>query len=143
MLTLNAMNTVAINAATGTAMQHFAAIVQEKLCRPVCQNQELQPMHTIQYSLEDQRTVGTTTFVDLVANGKIEFVPKGGKPCNVHTKRIYDRTTLIFANATATHPVPTISLTQGVSDGYLADVNCNIAKGYQIATDITVTAVYA
>lgn len=143
MLSLNAMNAVAINAATGTAAQHFAAIVLEKLCRPVCQTQDLQPMSMVQYSLENKHTVGTTTFVDLVVNGKIEFVPKGGKPCQVIVKRIYERTPLIFANASATNPVPTITLTQGLSDGSLANVKCGVANEYQIATDVLITAVYA
>lgn len=143
MLRLNAMNAVAINAATGTAAQHFAAIVLEKLCRTVCQTQDLQPMQMVKYSLEDQHTEGTTTFVDLVVNGKIEFVPKGGKPCQVIQKRIYERTTLIFANASATNPAPKITLTQGLSAGSLANVKCGISNEYQIATDVLVTAVYA
>ena len=143
MLCLNAIQTVAVNAVAGTAIQQFSAILKEKLCRPVCKDQEIQPMPMLKYSLEDQRTVGTTTFVDLVVNGKIEYVPKGCKPCQVMTKRIYERTTLAFTNPSATNPSPVISLSQGISDGSLSDTECGIAKGYQVATDLTVTAVYA
>lgn len=143
MLNLNAMNTVAINAATGTAMQHFAAIVKQKLCHPVCQDQEIQPTFFVSYSLENQTTVGTTTFVELVVNGTIDYVPKGACRCNVKAEKFAERTQLIFTNLSATHPTPTISITQGLSDGSLADKKCTTAKSYQIATDVTVTAVWA
>lgn len=142
MLSLNAMNVVAISAATGTAVQQFAAIVKEKLCRQVCINQSIQPTATVRYSLENQTTTGTTTCVDLVAQGTIQYVPRGGNGCCTETQQFVERTTLMFANPAAT-AAPTISLTQGVSDGVLADKRCNVSRAYQITTDVTVSAVYA
>jgi|GEM_PF-2242593 len=142
MLNLNAMNVVAVSAATGTAVQQFAAIVKERLCRAVCVNQSIQPTATVRYSLENQTTTGTTTCVELVAQGTIQYVPKGGCGCNTVTQQFVERTMLMFANSAAT-AAPTISLTQGVSDGVLADKRCNVGKAYQITTDVSVSAVYA
>ena len=136
------MNVVAVSAATGTAVQQFAAIVKEQLCRQVCINQNIQPTATVRYSLENQTTTGTTTCVELVAQGTIQYVPKGGCGCSTVTQQFVERTTLMFANSAAT-AVPTISLTHGVSDGVLADKRCNVGRAYQIITDVTVSAVYA
>lgn len=142
MLSLNAMNVVAISAATGTAVQQFAAIVKEKLCRQVCVNQSIQPTATVRYLLENQITTGTTTCVDLVAQGTIQYVPKGGCGCSTIAQQFVERTTLMFSNPAAT-AAPTISLKQGASDGVLTDKKCNSGKAYQITTDVTVSAVYA
>lgn len=143
MLNLNTIVTTSVNAATGSAIQRMAAIATEKLCQPVCQNQGIQPTARVVYSLVGQHTVGTTTFVDLLTEGIITYVPKGAGGCCVKQKQFVEKTTLVFSNASATHPVPTIALVQGESDGSLAELNCDTAKAYQIATELTVTATWA
>ena len=141
MITLNSIATTAISTATGTASQEFAGVVNEKLCRKVCVNQNIQPSMSITYSVEDTKTVGTTTFVRLKATGVITYVPKGCNGCQTLTQSFTEYTTIIFSNSAAT-TAPTILLNQGTSHGYLTNVCCLTANNYEIATDVTVTATY-
>lgn len=124
---------------TATAQQ-FAAIVKERLCKPYCTNQSILPVADVTYRIANQTTNGTTTFVEIEAAGVISYVPKGCSACATHTESFAESTTLIFVNAAG--GTPTIALVQGLSDGTPADVNCNVAKSYQIATNVAVSATY-
>lgn len=142
MITLNAIFNDNITTATGTATQEFASIIKEKLCKCVCQNQSLQPTFSVAYSLGSAVTKGITTFVPLNAIGTITFVPNGCSGCNTITQSFTESTMLIFSNSAATS-APSLSITQGLSNGMLADLTCTKGKSYEIATDVVVSAVYA
>ena len=142
MIQLNQMQTVAITTATGTASQESAAIVSIHLCRPVCQNQQIQPTYNIKYAIGDTYTDGTTTFVEIVASGSVHYVPKGRGVCCGITQAFSEKTMIAFYNGAATS-VPTISIAQGKSDGVLTKLDCTTGRGYMICTDIRVSAVYA
>lgn len=133
MITLNSIIATATN-------QQFAAIVKERLCKPFCVNQAIQPIADVTYRVADQRTDGVTTFVTLEATGTISYVPKGCTACATRTESFIETTTLVFINSAG--GTPTIALTQGLSDGAPADANCNTAKSYQIATNVVVVATY-
>ena len=136
MITLNSISTTAIAAATGAAVQEFAGIVNQRLCKSVCTNQSIQPTANVTYSVDKTYTSGTTTFV------RITYVPKGRNGCSTLSQSFTEYTTLVFSNSAAT-AAPTISLVQGLSHGYLSDVACLTANRYEVATEVTVTATYA
>lgn len=141
MITLNAIATTAISEATGTASQEFTGLVNEKLCRKVCVNQSIQPTISVTYTVDSVTTIGTTTFVRIKATGILTYVPSGCNGCQTLTQSFTEYTTIIFSNSAAT-AAPTISLNQGTSRGYLANICCTIANNYEVATDVTVTATY-
>ena len=141
MITLNAIATTAISTATGTASQEFASLVNEKLCRKVCVNQSIQPSANVTYTIDSITTIDTTTFVRIKATGVLTYVPKGCNGCQTLTQSFTEYTTIIFSNSAAT-AAPTVSLNQGTSRGYLANIYCMSASNYEIATDVTVTATY-
>ncbi len=142
MITLNSISTTAIAAATGAAVQEFAGIVNQRLCKSVCTNQSIQPTASVTYSVDKTYTSGTTTFVRIKATGTITYVPKGRNGCSTLSQSFTEYTTLVFTNSAAT-AAPTISLVQGLSHGYLSDVACLTANRYEVATGVTVTATYA
>ena len=142
MMILNSIYDDHVTTATGTSEQEFAAVIKQHLCKKVCSNQSLQPTYNVAYSLEDVTTVGTTTFATLKAVGNITYVPKGACNCNTITQAFVEQTAIIFANPAATK-APVLTLTQGVSDGTLADLKCTVASAYQIATEVYVKAVYS
>ena len=141
MITLNAIATTAISTATGTASQEFASLVNEKLCRKVCVNQSIQPSANVTYTIDSITTIDTTTFVRIKATGVLTYVPKGCNGCQTLTQSFTEYTTIIFSNSAAT-AAPTVSLNQGTSRGYLANIYCMSASNYEIATDVAVTATY-
>lgn len=141
MITLNSIATTAISTATGTASQEFAGLVNEKLCRKVCVNQSIQPSANVTYTIDSVTTIDTTTFVRIKATGVLTYVPKGCNGCQTLTQSFTEYTTIIFSNTAAT-AAPTISLNQGTSRGYLANICCMAASNYEVATDVTVTATY-
>lgn len=141
MITLNSIATTAISTATGTASQEFAGLVNEKLCRKVCVNQSFQPTASVTYSIDSVTTIDTTTFVRIKVSGILTYVPKGCNGCQTLTQSFTEYTTVIFSNSAAT-AAPTVSLNQGTSRGYLANVYCLAASNYEVATDVTVTATY-
>ena len=141
MITLNAIATTAISEATGAASQEFAVLVNEKLCRKVCVNQSIQPTANVTYTVDSVTTIDTTTFVRIKASGVLTYVPKGCNGCQALTQSFIEYTTIIFSNSAAT-AAPTISLNQGTSHGYLANICCMTASNYEVATDVTVTATY-
>ena len=141
MITLNAIATTAISTATGTAIQEFAGLVNEKLCRKVCVNQSFQPTASVTYSIDSVTTIDTTTFVRIKVSGILTYVPKGCNGCQTLTQSFTEYTTVIFSNSAAT-AAPNVSLNQGTSRGYLANVCCMTASNYEVATDVTVTATY-
>lgn len=141
MLILNSIATTAISTATGTASQEFAGLVNEKLCRKVCVNQSIQPTANVTYTIDSVTTIDTTTFVRIKATGVLTYVPKGCNGCQTLTQSFTEYTTIIFSNSAAT-AAPTVSLNQGTSRGYLANICCMTASNYEVATDVTVTAIY-
>lgn len=141
MITLNSIATTAISTATGTASQEFAGLVNEKLCRKVCVNQSIQPTANVTYTIDSITTIETTTFVRIKATGVLTYVPKGCNGCQTLTQSFTEYTTIIFSNSAAT-ATPTVSLNQGTSRGYLANICCTTASNYEVATDVTVTATY-
>lgn len=141
MLILNSIATTAISTATGTASQEFAGLVNEKLCRKVCVNQSIQPSSNVTYTIDSITTIGTTTFVRIKATGVLTYVPKGCNGCQTLTQSFTEYTTIIFSNSAAT-AAPTVSLNQGTSRGYLTNICCSTASNYEVATDVTVTAIY-
>ena len=141
MITLNSIATTAISEATGTATQEFAGLVNEKLCRKVCVNQSIQPTANVTYSVDSITTIDTTTFVRIKVAGVLTYVPNGCNGCQTLTQSFTEYTTVIFSNSAAT-AAPTISLNQGTSHGYLANICCMAASNYEVATDVTVTATY-
>lgn len=142
MITLNSIYDDHVTSATGTSEQEFAAVIKQRLCKKVCSQQSLQPTYNVTYSLEDITTVGTTTFATLKAVGNITYVPKGACNCNTITQAFTEQTVIIFANSAATK-APALTLSQGASDGTLADLHCTTASSYQIATEVYVKAVYS
>ena len=141
MLILNSIATTAISTATGTASQEFAGLVNEKLCRKVCVNQSIQPSANVTYTIDSVTTIDTTTFVRIKATGVLTYVPKGCNGCQTLTQSFTEYTNIIFSNSAAT-AAPTVSLNQGTSRGYLANICCMAASNYEVATDVTVTATY-
>ena len=141
MLILNSIATTAISTATGTASQEFASLVNEKLCRKVCVNQSIQPSANVTYTIDSITTIDTTTFVRIKATGVLTYVPKGCNGCQTLTQSFTEYTTIIFSNSAAT-AAPTVSLNQGTSRGYLTNICCSTASNYEVATDVTVTAIY-
>ena len=141
MLILNSIATTAISTATGTASQEFAGLVNEKLCRKVCVNQSIQPSANVTYTIDSVTTIDTTTFVRIKATGVLTYVPKGCNGCQTLTQSFTEYTTIIFSNSAAT-AAPTVSLNQGTSRGYLANICCMTASNYEVVTDVTVTAIY-
>lgn len=141
MLILNSIATTAISTATGTASQEFAGLVNEKLCRKVCVNQSIQPSANVTYTIDSITTIDTTTFVRIKATGVLTYVPKGCNGCQTLTQSFTEYTNIIFSNSAAT-AAPTVSLNQGTSRGYLANICCMAASNYEVATDVTVTATY-
>lgn len=143
MITTTTSFVTAINAATGTASHRVAAIITEKLCKPVCSHQSIQPTPTVNYSIANIESVdNVTTFVTIEARGTISYVPKNACGCNTITQAFTERFTLMFYNPAATS-APTITMTQGASDGSLTNFNCLTARSYQIATNVDVVATYA
>lgn len=143
MITTNAIATTAV--ASGSGSQEVAAIIKQKLCKPYCLNQSIQPTINVVYSLGDVTNVvngsATTTFVEVKAQGTIQYVPKGCSNCSTLTQSFADSTVLAFVSSSG--GTGTAVLAQGSSDGIASDVKCTTAHSYIIATDVKVTCNFA
>lgn len=126
------MTLTLIPLATATT-QTFAVRITEGLCRPYSPQSSMQPIVSVDFSVENPKNLDGQIVASLVARGTITYVPKGSCPCKAVIVPFVEKATIAFtANGTNT-----ISVVKGDAViGEPSNVRCN-AYGYTINTTIT------
>lgn len=126
------MTLTLIPLATATS-QTFAVRITEGLCRPYCPQSSIQPVVSVDFSVENSKNLDGQIVATLVAKGTITYVPKGACGCKGVVVPFTEKATIAFT-ASGTN---TISVVKGdAMIGEPANVRCCNAYGYAISTTI-------
>jgi non-ribosomal peptide synthetase component F len=112
----------------------FRATFKEKLCRPICVINSVQPQVTINYTVGTMRLVGTTVFVPVTA--VITMVTPTN--CCAATTKLYTETfTVAFQGRTALPSTVTINSVGRTMEP--SCIKCNKAHSYTINDSLVVS----
>ena len=108
---------------------------KEKLCKPICVNNNNQPIASVSYSVGVPTLDGTTVFVPVVASIRL-IAP--GNCCEANQQLFTERFKVAFQGRT-TLPTTTPVITSVGTDQSIACVKNGKAYGYVINDSVTIS----
>lgn len=118
--------------------QQYVVEVSEKLCKPFCISNDLQPQGTITFSVGRTQLVNGIAYIELIANGNVVYHPKDSG-CNSVVKQFNESVWVGFVGTS----VPTIAITTTTPLQVASDIHCNTACGWSMIQSITITPTFA
>lgn len=116
--------------------QVYTYEIIEKLCKPYCVNQDVQPVVNAVFSVSDQQVVGTQVYANVQAVITVTYKPKGRQcPCSY-------RTNMFIENVVISAPGSAISVASSAAytdPSYVSTSNCNNAQGVKNVGVLTAT----
>lgn len=109
--------------------------MREKLCKPICVDNNTQPNATVSYVAGQATLNGTTVFIPVVAS--IQLLSPSPGCCQAIPQMFTERFTVAFQGRT-TLPTSVTIESVGTSQG-IACVSNGVARGYVINDSIQVT----